>query len=99
MVVVAGVMVLRAGTFVELKPAMLAMLAASRGEAGCRTYSYGVDVEDPEVIRVYEEWESREHFAAHVETAHFKEWRRRVGEVGIERRDIKAFEAGAEVPF
>ena len=99
MVVVAGVMVLRAGTFGELRPAMLAMLAASREEAGCRTYSYGVDVEDPEVIRIYEEWESREHFAAHVATAHFREWRRRVGEVGIERRDIRAFEAGAEVPF
>ena len=95
MVIVAGVMVLRPGTLEELRPDMLAMLEASRAEAGCRTYSYGIDVENPTIIRVYEEWDSREHLEAHMETEHFKAWRRRVGEVGILRRDISVCEAGA----
>jgi quinol monooxygenase YgiN len=99
MVIVAGVMVLRPGTLEELRPDMLRMIAASRAEAGCRSYSYGVDVEDPTVIRVHEEWESREHFGAHLETEHFKAWRRRVAEVGIVRRDIATWDAGAPVSF
>jgi quinol monooxygenase YgiN len=97
MVIVAGVMVLRPGTLEELKPDMGRMIAASRAEAGCRCYSYGVDVEDPTVIRVYEEWDSRAHLEAHLKTEHFKDWRRRVAEVGIVRRDITAWEAGSPV--
>jgi len=39
-----------------LKPHMLAMLAASRAEDGCLTYSYAEDVAEPGLIRVYEVW-------------------------------------------
>jgi quinol monooxygenase YgiN len=97
MVIVSGVLVLRPGTLDELKPDMLRMIAESRAEPGCRSYSYAVDLADPSVIRVYEEWESRPHLDAHFETAHLKAWRRRIGEVGIVSRDIRAWDVGSPV--
>jgi quinol monooxygenase YgiN len=97
MVIVAGVLVLKPGTLDELRPDMLRMVAASRAEPGCISYSYGVDLVDASVVRVYEEWESRGHLDAHFQTEHLKAWRRRIAEVGIVSRDIKAWEAGSPV--
>ena len=97
MVIVAGVLVLRPGTLDDLRPHMLRMIAASRAEQGCMSYSYAVDLADASVIRVHEEWESRSHLDAHFETEHLKAWRRRLAEVGIVSRDIRAWDAGSPV--
>ncbi len=88
---------LKPGTLEELKPDMLRVIAASQAEDGCHVYSFGVDLTDANVIRVYEEWESQEHLRAHYEAEHFKAWRARFGEVGFERRDITVREAGAQI--
>ena len=98
MVIVAGVVVLKPDTLETLRPDMLQMIAASRAEPGCRCYSYGIDVADQSVVRVYEEWESRAHLEAHVDTDHLKAWRRRLAEVGIVSRDITVWEATSPVP-
>jgi quinol monooxygenase YgiN len=95
MVIVAGTLVLKEGALEALRPHMRRMIAASRAEPGCLTYSYGVDVEDDNVIRVFEEWESSEALAAHFETPHLKAWRPALAEIGIAGRDIKAWEAGS----
>jgi quinol monooxygenase YgiN len=93
MIIVAGVVALKPGTLETLRPDMLRMIAASREEAGCRCYSYGIDLVDPSVVRIYEEWESRAHLDAHVGTDHLKAWRRRLAEVGIVSRDVTVWEA------
>ena len=98
MIIVAGVVVLKPGTLKTLRPDMLRMIAASRGEPGCRCYSYGIDVAEASVVRVYEEWESRAHLEAHVGTDHLKAWRRRLTEVGIVSRDVTVWEATSPVP-
>ena len=97
MVIVAGLLVLKPGTLDKLRPDMLRMIAASRAEQGCLSYSYAVDLAEASVIRVYEEWESRGHLEAHFETEHLKSWRGRLAEVGIVSRDIKAWDAGSPV--
>ena len=99
MVIVAGVVVLKPGTLEELKPDMLRMIAASRGGGGGGGDSYGVDVAEPTVVRVYEEWESRAHLDAHVGTDHLQAWRRRLAEIGIVRRDITTWDATSPVPM
>ena len=43
--------------------------AASRQEPGCAVYAVSADIDD-DVFRVIEEWESREHLAAHLATPH-----------------------------
>ena len=97
MVIVAGVLVLKPGTLDDLKPDMLRMIALSRAEPGCRSYSYAVDLENPTVIRVHEEWDSPECLSAHLQTEHLKAWRRRLAAVGIVRRDISAWETASPV--
>src|SRR5690606_34092347 len=83
-VVVAGNLVLKVGTFERLKPHMLAMIEASRAEPGCLAYSYAIDIGDPLVVRVHEEWTDRAALERHFETAHLKAWRAELARVGIE---------------
>ena len=48
------------------------MAAASRDEPGCIDYRFAVDIDDPLVVRVFEQWESADALAAHFATPHFQ---------------------------
>ncbi len=52
--IIAGTVRIPPENLARLKPHMLAMLTASRAEDGCLEYSYGEDVADPGLIRVFE---------------------------------------------
>jgi len=94
MITVSGHFRLPEGTQDAFLPHARRMLAATRQEEGCLLYSYAFDVEDPHLIRVYEEWESWQHLAAHAQAPHMAIWRAALGEIGTYERSIKAFEAG-----
>ncbi len=47
------------------------MAVASRDEPGCVDYRFGIDIEDPLVVHVFEQWESAEALEAHFTTPHF----------------------------
>jgi quinol monooxygenase YgiN len=42
-----------------------ASIVRSRGERGCRAYTMSADLIDPELVHLYELWESKEDLAAH----------------------------------
>ena len=66
MIVVQGDFVFKPGTRDEAIAAMVAVQqAVTRDEAGCIRYRFYADLEDPNKFIVYEEWETREHLAAH----------------------------------
>jgi quinol monooxygenase YgiN len=46
--------------------------SASRQERGCGAYSFSVDIDDPLVVRLLEEWESDGALEAHFSTKHFQ---------------------------
>ena len=98
MIVVAGYLRLRPGTFEEVRPHMQAMIAASRAETGCLAYSYGRDVIDPDIIRVCELWRGGEDLARHFATPHLKAWRARLAEIGIAGRELSAYPADEPRP-
>lgn len=78
---------------VELvKPAMEAMILASRAEEGCIEYAYAIDVLDEGLVRVSEKWRDRETLAAHLRTAHIAEWRAQTSALAISGRDLTAHE-------
>ncbi len=91
MLIVAGTVRLKTGTLEDVRPHMDKMLAASRAEPGCITYSYALDVQDAELVRVFEEWHSKEDLDLHFQTPHMAEWREALGEIGIVERKIKAY--------
>lgn len=72
---------------------MLDMIKASRAEPGCLAYAYAVDLMDPLVIRVHEEWVDRAALAAHFSSPHLKSWRGALAQCGIASRTLHSWSA------
>jgi quinol monooxygenase YgiN len=70
MIVVAGTVAVRPETRSDAIRAALAMAEATRTEAGCLSYRFFADLQDPNTFLVFEEWESEAALAAHFQTPH-----------------------------
>jgi quinol monooxygenase YgiN len=97
--IIAGTVRAPPQNLAALKPHMLAMLAASRAEDGCLTYSYGEDVAEPGVIRVFEAWRDQAAIDAHFKTTHMAAWRAACAEQGVSDRRLFAYEVASERPL
>ena len=75
-----------------VRPAMAAMIRASRAEEGCIAYAYGFDVIDDGLVQVSEKWRDRAALEAHLRTAHIAEWRAQVSALAISERNLTAYE-------
>lgn len=94
--IIAGTVRVPPENLEQFKPHMLAMLAASRAEDGCREYSYAEDVAEPGLIRVYEAWRDQAALDAHFQTPHMAEWRSRWPKFGVSDRRLFAYETASE---
>jgi quinol monooxygenase YgiN len=95
MIVVTGEFRFQPGKDDALRAALVDMMNETAREAGCLHYRFYRDVENPEVYRVYEEWESEAHLADHAASEHMKVFRGRLKEIGVLSRKVKKFEAGS----
>jgi len=66
------------------------VMNATREEDGCYEYVFTADSQEPDLIRLYELWESGEHLSAHLKTSHLAEWRQAAGDLIVES-EIKIF--------
>jgi quinol monooxygenase YgiN len=98
-VVIAGTVRVPPENLEAFRPHMARMLAASRAEDGCLTYSYAVDVEDPGLIRVFEAWRDEAALQAHFKTGHMAEWRAAWPQFGVSDRNLSLYEVAAERPL
>jgi len=94
--IIAGTVRVPPQNLPALKPHMLAMLAASRAEDGCLTYSYGEDVAEPGLIRVFETWRDQAAIEAHFKAPHMAAWRAACAEHGVSERRLFAYETASE---
>lgn len=94
--IIAGTLRLPPENLSALKPHMFAMLAASRAEDGCQTYSYAEDVAEPGLIRVYEVWRDAAAIEAHFKAPHMTPWRAACAEHGVSDRKLFAYETASE---
>jgi len=92
MIVVIGSFRVPPGMVEIVKPAMEAMVTASRTEEGCIHYAYAFDVVDEGLVRVSETWRDRDALEAHFRTAHIAEWRAQVSALAVTDRDLIAYE-------
>ncbi len=99
MIIVAGKIVLAEGKFDAARPHMERVLRETRREAGCRTYTFARDVLEPDVIRIFEIWDSREALAAHGASTHIQAWRDALKEIGVAAREIRAWDADEGQPL
>jgi quinol monooxygenase YgiN len=94
MIVVTGMFEIAAEDRDAAVEAAIQMMNETAKEEGCITYRFYSDVEHPTKIRVYEEWETDTHLAAHTKTAHMAVWRQALGGLKVLSRAVKKFEAG-----
>ena len=56
-----------------VKKELLRLVEPTHKEKGCVDYTFYLDNEDPNIIMLYENWESEEDLNAHMNTEHFAE--------------------------
>lgn len=93
MIIVTGQVKFAEGEIARLAPAFKMNIQATRGEPGCARYAYGVDVADPDLLHVVEEWSDEEAVTAHMNTPHMAELMTALGGARIETISINAYEA------
>ena len=94
MLIVTGTVEVSETGVASMKTAATVMGRASRAEDGCHVYAFWQDLEQPNLFRVYEEWESADALKAHGETEHMAAFRKSLGEIGVLSRNIARFEPG-----
>lgn len=95
-VIVAGTVRVPPANIAALRPHMLTMLAASRAEDGCETYSYGFDAKDEGLVRVFEVWRDAAAIEAHGKAPHMAPWRAAGAELGVFDRRLSLYEVASE---
>lgn len=93
MIIVTGQVRFADGEIERLKPAFETNIHATRAEPGCARYAYGVDVADPNLLHVVEEWSDEEAVNAHMNTPHMAELMTALGAAKIEGISINAYES------
>jgi quinol monooxygenase YgiN len=81
MIVVAGRVAIKPERREELIAIARKVIAQTKQEAGCIAYDYYFDLLDPNVVLVYEEWESEAALAAHLQQPHTQEFLQTVGDM------------------
>lgn len=98
MVIVMGTVRVDPEAIARLRPAMEAMMAASRAEDGCLTYAYALDLMEPGLVRVSELWTDRAALEAHFGTPHMATWRAALAGQ-VRERDIKLYDSSEGEAF
>lgn len=95
MLLITGTIHLPPARPADARPAMRAMIAASRAEPGCLRYSYAEDVLEPGLIRVNGPSASRAELKVHSQSAHVVVRRALWAALEIGDYDLRRYEIGA----
>jgi quinol monooxygenase YgiN len=94
MLLIVGSVRLPAEKLAQARPAMQAMVTASRAEDGCAEYSYAEDLFDAGLIHVKEMWRDQPALNMHFASPHIARWRAAWAELGIGERNLRLYEVG-----
>lgn len=70
MIVVNAIIESTAANIAGMKSAIAAMEQASQAESGCLDYTFSVELNNPDVLRITEKWETADALKAHFATPH-----------------------------
>ena len=93
MIIVAGTIRIEAE---HREPAIVAManvMAETRKEDGCISYTFSADFQDESLFHLFEEWESQEHLDAHLKAPHIDDFRAASAELGERVAEIHTYVA------
>ena len=72
--------------------AAAAMMRESNAEAGCISYVFSGDLEEPGVFRIFEEWEDEAALKAHFKTPHMATFNKVIGSLNVLEVDVKRYD-------
>src|SRR5262245_3490529 len=99
MIIVSGVFEVEAADRDAAAAAAVRLATETRKEAGCQIYALYTDFEDPDRIRVFEEWESGEALEHHFRTPHMAEFRAALAKIRIKRGGVFRYEIASKAPL
>ena len=79
--------------------AALRMMAETRKEAGCISYSFSGDLVQSGIFRIFEEWESQQALDAHFASPHMASFQAAVGGLGVKRMKVQRYEVSSVGPL
>ena len=82
----------RPGKEAELTAALIALVAPTRQEAGCINYDLHVLPDEPAKFLFHENWTSKAHLDAHLQSAHIKAFLPRLDALCVVPPEIKIWE-------
>jgi len=97
MLVIAGRVKVKPETREEAARAALKMAKATQSEAGCKSYGFYADLEDPNTFLIFEEWDSEEALLRHFQTPHMAEFNAAVPRFLAAPPSINRFDVAAVV--
>jgi quinol monooxygenase YgiN len=99
MLVIAGSVRIRADRRDAAVAAARAMIAATRREAGCVAYRFSFDLDDPDLVHLFEEWQSAEALAAHFASPHMAAFQGVLGDVLAGAPEIRRYDVASAGPL
>lgn len=75
------------------------MDAATAEEAGCISYKSSLDATNPNILRIYEMWESMDALIPHFQTPHMAAFQAELSSLKSKGMTAKVFEVSKELPF
>jgi quinol monooxygenase YgiN len=93
MIIVSGTARFANGEIAKIKDALERNVAATRAEPGCARYAYSIDISDPDLLHIGEEWSDEEAIAAHMAAPHMAELMAALGDAKLETIRVDAYEA------
>jgi len=82
----------KTGKEAELKAALTKLVAPTRQEAGCLNYDLHQLLDNPKKFLFHENWTSKAHLDAHLQSTHIKALLPRVPELAVAPPEIKIWE-------
>ena len=92
MLVISGLVQIKPEMREEAIQVAIKMQNASQAEDGCVVYRFYADLEDPNIFRIFEHWESDAALKAHFETPHMAEFRQQLPRLVADRGDLLKYD-------
>ena len=99
MLVIAGRIEIDPAHRSEAMAAAREMMADTRKEPGCISYTFSADLDEEGVFHVFEEWESQEALDAHFQTAHMARFRGLIPGFGLKDMSLQRYEVSSAGPL
>jgi quinol monooxygenase YgiN len=98
-IIIAGNVTVKPDRRDEWLQVAMAMSRASQAEDGCVTYRFYQDLEDPNLMLLFEVWESEEALEAHFKTDHIAEYRSKIPELIAGPSKLNRYEVSSARPL